>query len=52
MILTVGDNAYTNGTQSDLDSNALAYYRILLPRMFFFPALGNHDLNIAGSVAN
>ena len=46
MILTVGDNTYTFGFQSELDSNALAYYTAVLPRTMFFPALGNHDLNV------
>ena len=37
MIVTVGDNTYPNGTQSELDNNAMAYYqmpaaaRLLLP---------------------
>jgi hypothetical protein len=53
MILTVGDNTYTFGFQSELDSNALALYTSILPRAFFFPALGNHDLNaVFGNVNN
>src|SRR5512143_3358717 len=49
MILTVGDNAYTNGTQSELDNNAMAYYQSPLQRAFYFPTLGNHDLNTVGN---
>lgn len=49
MILTVGDNAYTNGTQSELDNNAMAYYQSPLQRAFYFPTLGNHDLNDVGN---
>jgi 3',5'-cyclic AMP phosphodiesterase CpdA len=52
IILTVGDNAYQNGTQSDLDDNALAYYRTPFSRILYFPALGNHDLNAVGGAAN
>ncbi len=55
MILTVGDNTYPNGTQSELDSNGLAYYQVPFQRIPYFPALGNHDLNNvggAGSYAN
>ncbi|MEO8603543.1 MAG: metallophosphoesterase [bacterium] len=48
MIITVGDNAYTNGTQSELDNNAMAYYQVPLQRAFYFPTLGNHDLNTSG----
>jgi hypothetical protein len=52
MILTVGDNSYTFGFQSDLDSKALAYYAGVLPRTFFFPTLGNHDLLAVGGNTN
>jgi hypothetical protein len=48
LILTVGDNAYTNGTQSDWDNNALAAYKTVMQRVPFFPTLGNHDLNSVG----
>ncbi|HEV7733729.1 MAG TPA: metallophosphoesterase [Candidatus Binatia bacterium] len=53
-IITVGDNAYTNGTQSDWDNNALPALRNVMRRATFFPVLGNHDLNAvgAGSWAN
>lgn len=51
IVLTVGDNAYPNGSQSDLDNNAMAYYSALLPRAFYFPALGNHDLNSVGGAS-
>jgi hypothetical protein len=44
MIITVGDNTYPNGTQSELDNNAMAYYQSPLQRAFYFPTLGNHDL--------
>ena len=49
MIITVGDNTYPNGTQSELDNNALAYYQVPLQRAFFFMTLGNHDLNSVGN---
>src|SRR2546422_3783083 len=49
MIVTVGDNAYQNGTQSDWDSNALAYYVNPMRRVTFFTTLGNHDLNNVGA---
>ena len=52
VLLTVGDNSYPNGTQSDLDNNALAYYQVPFQRMHFFPALGNHDLNDVGGASN
>ena len=49
LILTVGDNAYQNGTQCDWDNNALAPpTRTAARRALFMPALGNHDLNDAG----
>ena len=48
MIVTVGDNAYTNGTQSDWDNNALAYYVNPMRRALFMPILGNHDVNSSG----
>ncbi len=48
MILTVGDNVYTNGTQSDWDNN-LPYYSNPFKRALFMPTLGNHDLNSAGA---
>ena len=49
MIVTVGDNFYTNGTQTELDNNGMAYYVNPLRRAFFFPTLGNHDLNTVGN---
>ena len=49
MIVTVGDNAYQNGAQSDWDNNALAYYVNPMKRVTFFPTLGNHDLNSVGA---
>ena len=49
MIVTVGDNTYPNGTQSELDNNAMAYYQVPLQRAFYFPTLGNHDLNDVGN---
>lgn len=52
MILTVGDNTYPNGTQSELDNNALAYYVNPLKRALFYPILGNHDLNAVGGASN
>ena len=51
LLMTVGDNAYTNGTQSDWDNNALipAYENQLLRRAVFMTTLGNHDLNSVGA---
>lgn len=49
MIITVGDNTYPNGTQSEQDNNAMAYYVEPLKRAFYFPTLGNHDLNSVGA---
>jgi hypothetical protein len=51
MIITVGDNSYPNGTQSELDNNAMAYYQSPLQRAFYFPTLGNHDLNAVGGAS-
>lgn len=51
MIVTVGDNSYPNGTQSELDNNAMAYYQAPLQRAFYFPTLGNHDLNDVGGAS-
>jgi hypothetical protein len=48
IIMTVGDNVYPNGTQSEWDTNALPYYQSPMQRIPFFPALGNHDVNSVG----
>ena len=45
LLITVGDNAYQFGSQSDWDSNVLPQYRNLLRRATCFPILGNHDVN-------
>jgi len=47
--VSVGDNAYEFGTQSEWDSNALPYYQNNFRRIPFFPALGNHDLYSVGN---
>jgi hypothetical protein len=54
MIITVGDNAYQSGTQSDWDTNALPPYRTAMQRVLFMTTLGNHDVaNVgAGNWAN
>src|SRR5262245_62156990 len=49
MIITVGDNVYPNGTQSEWDNNALPYYANLMRRTLFMPTLGNHDVNSVGA---
>ena len=51
LVLTVGDNAYTNGTQSDWDNNVfISQWRNgILRRAVFMPTLGNHDLNNVGA---
>jgi len=49
MIITVGDNAYQNGTQSDWDNNVFPDYQNVMRRALFIPTLGNHDLNNVGN---
>jgi len=51
LVLTVGDNAYTNGTQSDWDNNVFIsqWKNGILRRGIFMPTLGNHDLNNVGA---
>ena len=50
LVVTVGDNAYENGTQSDWDNNVfIPQYENLLRRAVFMPTLGNHDLNDVGA---
>ena len=51
LIVTVGDNAYQNGTQSDWDNNVFIneYKNQILRRAVFMPTLGNHDLNNVGA---
>ncbi|HZR80957.1 MAG TPA: fibronectin type III domain-containing protein [Candidatus Binatia bacterium] len=51
LLMTVGDNAYENGTQSDWDNNVFisAYRNQILRRAVFMPTLGNHDLNDVGA---
>src|SRR5262249_162865 len=44
MITTVGDNFYQSGTQQNVD-DGLADYVNPFKRVFFFPSLGNHDVN-------
>ena len=50
-MITVGDNAYQNGTQSDWDNNVFTpeYRNQILRRTVFMPTLGNHDLNNVGA---
>jgi hypothetical protein len=42
-LLTVGDNAYSNGTYGQWHSHVFQPYQNLLTRVPFFPTLGNHD---------
>jgi hypothetical protein len=50
LVVTVGDNAYESGTQSDWDNNVfIPQYENLLRRAVFMPTLGNHDLNDVGA---
>ena len=51
LLMTVGDNAYQNGTQSDWDNNVFIsqYENQILRRAVFMPILGNHDLNNVGA---
>ncbi len=41
--LTVGDNAYSNGTALEWHNNHFTFYRDLLRRVPYYPAPGNHD---------
>jgi len=51
LVITAGDNAYQNGTQSDWDDNVFIpeYSDNLLRRSVWMPILGNHDLNDVGT---
>ncbi len=51
LLMTVGDNAYQNGTQSDWDNNVFIsqFKNQILRRAVFIPVLGNHDLNNVGA---
>ncbi|MCC6764619.1 MAG: metallophosphoesterase [Deltaproteobacteria bacterium] len=51
LLITVGDNAYTNGTQADWDNNVFIpqFKNGILRRAVFVPTLGNHDLNNVGA---
>jgi Calcineurin-like phosphoesterase/Purple acid Phosphatase, N-terminal domain len=51
LLMTVGDNAYEAGSQSDWDNNAFIpeYENQILRRAAFIPTLGNHDLNTVGA---
>ncbi|MEW6271651.1 MAG: fibronectin type III domain-containing protein [Thermodesulfobacteriota bacterium] len=50
LVMTVGDNAYENGTLSDWDNKVfIPQYDSLLSRAVFMPSLGNHDLNDVGA---
>jgi len=42
-LVTVGDNAYSNGTWGQWQANVFEPYQNILTRVPFFPALGNHD---------
>ena len=50
-VMTVGDNAYEQGEQSEVDENWLGLWRLLVPRTFVYPTLGNHDVKIHGGRA-
>ena len=42
-LVTVGDNAYSNGTYGQWQENVFDPYQHMLTRVPFFPTLGNHD---------
>jgi glucose/arabinose dehydrogenase len=42
--LTVGDNAYLNGTDDDYQAGLFNVYQHMLRRVAFWPGLGNHDV--------
>lgn len=50
-VLTVGDNAYPEGTADVLDRDIFSPYAALLRGSAWFPALGNHDVKADGGKA-
>jgi len=48
--LMLGDNAYSNGTDSEHQIAVFDMYRDLLKKSVVWPALGNHDAGSAASV--
>ncbi len=47
-VLTVGDNAYPEGSAALLDRDVFGPYAALMRRAAWFPALGNHDVKADG----
>jgi hypothetical protein len=47
--LTLGDNAYPDGTESDFQRAVFGTYPSLLRNTFVWPAFGNHDAHSASS---
>jgi hypothetical protein len=45
LMLTVGDNAYEDGTLAQFEQNFFAVYRDIFRWVSVFPTLGNHDYN-------
>jgi len=49
--LTVGDNAYDDGTDAEYTSNVFNYYKEAFKKWVFWPTPGNHDLHSASASA-
>jgi acid phosphatase type 7 len=47
-VLTVGDNAYPQGSPELLDRDVFGPYAAVMREAAWFPALGNHDVKAAG----
>lgn len=47
-LLHTGDVVYPDGARRRYEANFFAPYRALLPRVCFWPCLGNHDIDEAG----
>lgn len=43
VLLMLGDNAYSSGTDAEYQAAVFEMYPEILPRMSLWPALGNHD---------
>jgi len=49
LILTLGDNAYSDGTEREYERCFFDVYRDQLKRAILWPAFGNHDARSADS---
>ena len=48
LLMTVGDNAYSTGSEAELDARLFPQYADLIDRVAINPALGNHDVATDG----